>query len=178
MTVEADRPDLRTHQRRQGFVEVARADAFEVQPGNQLLQALGLSQVRRKNLRGKRFCFLLAASIEHPRLLDLDRTDAGGDRPLRQMAVANHLAMAGCVGQVRMAVDPLGDFGFDRLGQQPLRTVTKNVGQHVLRRGRWQGNVELLLSGMVAYSWGIGSLKQPNSNPSTPPFSTPLIHNI
>ena len=39
----------------------------------------------------------VGAAIVHPRLLDLDRADAGGDRPLRQVAVADHLAMAALV---------------------------------------------------------------------------------
>jgi hypothetical protein len=30
----------------------------------------------------------------------------------------------------------------------------------------------------VAYSWGNWVRKKPNSNPSTPPFSTQLIHNF
>ena len=64
-------------QRRQGFAEVARADSFEIQPGNQFLQALRLPQVRRQNLRGKRFRLLRSAPIQHPRLLDFHRADAG-----------------------------------------------------------------------------------------------------
>ena len=76
--VVADRPRaVRPHQRRQGLAEVARADALQVQPGNQLLQALRLSQVRRQNLGGKGLGFAGRPSIEHARLLDLDRADAG-----------------------------------------------------------------------------------------------------
>src|ERR1700730_13999994 len=36
----------------------------------------------------------------------------------------------------------------------------------------------LVFSRMVAYSWGKMAFEQPNSNPSTPPFSTHLIHNF
>ena len=48
---------VRPHQGFQGLAEVARADALQVQPGDQLLDALGLSQVRRQNLRGERLGF-------------------------------------------------------------------------------------------------------------------------
>src|ERR1700732_1604094 len=36
----------------------------------------------------------------------------------------------------------------------------------------------LVFSRMVAYSWGKMAFEQPNSNPSTPPFSTHPIHNF
>jgi len=85
---------VRSHQCRQGFVEVAGADAFQVQPRDQLLQALGLAKVRRKNLGGKTVCFAGGPSIEHAWLLDLDRAHARGDRAFRQTAVANYLTMA------------------------------------------------------------------------------------
>ena len=43
-----------------------------------------------------------------PAAAGLYRAHAGRDRPLGQVAVADHLAMAGFVRQVRVAVDPLG----------------------------------------------------------------------
>ena len=41
---------------------------------------------------------------------------------------------------------------------QPLSAVAKNVGQHIAELVPGKANVELLLSDMVAYSWGIGSV--------------------
>ena len=74
------------------------------------------------------------------------------------MAIANYLTMAVRVLQVRVRVDPLGDFGFNCLSQQSLSAVTENVGQHVAELAAGNDNVELILSAMVAYSGGIGSL--------------------
>jgi hypothetical protein len=88
---------LGTDQRRQGFAEVSRADAFEIQPRNQLLKALRLPQVRRQNLRSERLRCSGGSSIQDAGLPDLDGTDAGQERPLRQMAIANDLVMASAI---------------------------------------------------------------------------------
>jgi hypothetical protein len=80
--------------------------------------------------------------------------------------------------EVLMRIDPLGDLSFDRLRQQALSAVSKNAGQHVLAGGRWQRND---LAGTLSHGGvllGNVVLKQPNSNPSTPPSSTLLIHNF
>jgi hypothetical protein len=105
---------VRADQRGQRFAEVARADAFEVQPGNQLFEATRLPQVRRKNLGGEDFA-LLAAAIQNPRLLDFHRAEAREDRPLGQTPVADDLAAAGGVGHMRVRINPLRDFRLDRL---------------------------------------------------------------
>ena len=38
---------------------------------------------------------------------------------------------------IAMRLDPLGDFRVDGLSQHPLRSLTKNARQHVLRRRGW-----------------------------------------
>ena len=51
-----------------------------------------------------------------PGLLDRDRSDAGLDRPLGQVAVADDLLPPGLVFEVGVGVDPGGDLGLDGLG--------------------------------------------------------------
>src|SRR5690606_38349509 len=83
----------RADQSGQGFAEVARADPLEVQPGNEFFEGARLPQIRRQNLRGESLASRSAA-IQHTGLLNLHRTNARDDRPLRQVAVANDLAAA------------------------------------------------------------------------------------
>jgi hypothetical protein len=64
------------------FGEVAGADALEIQPGNQFLDAFGLPQVRRQDRRAELLSLLQRAAVLHPWLLDLDRPDAGEDGSL------------------------------------------------------------------------------------------------
>jgi hypothetical protein len=103
-------------------------------PGDQLVDALGPSQVRRQNLRGKRLGLVRRATVEHPRLRDFDRTEPGQDRPLRRIAVADHLAMTGRVHQVLTTVDPTAHFGLDGFGQQALGAAPQHRRQHIRRR--------------------------------------------
>jgi hypothetical protein len=56
------------------------------------------------------------------------------------VAIAHDLAMAVFVLGVLMAIDPLRDFSFDSLGQQPLGAVPKNAAQNIVVAGGWQGN--------------------------------------
>ena len=79
-----------------------------------------------------------------PRLLYGDFTHASHDLPLGQITVANHLAAAAGVGHVLMALDPIGDFRFDRLGQQLLGAKPKNLMKRLAalwQRNRRSGNV-------------------------------------
>jgi hypothetical protein len=70
-------------------------------------------------------------------LLDLDFADAGLDRPLGEVAVADDLLPPGLVLEVGMGVDPGGDLGLDGLGQEATCPVPQDVGQHVLARRQW-----------------------------------------
>src|SRR6476620_1528038 len=56
------------------------------------------------------------------------------------MAIAHDLAMALFVLRALMAIDPLRDFRFDSLGQEPLCAVPKNAAQNIVAAGGWQGN--------------------------------------
>ena len=81
-------------------------------------------------------------AIVHARLSDLHRADARGDRPLGQVAVADHLAVAALIPEVFMLANPLGDFGFDGRREHRLSALAKDVGQHVTARG-WKRDTSL-----------------------------------
>src|SRR5437764_7189205 len=74
----------------------------------------------------------------YPRLLDFDWPHTRENRPAGQMAVANNLSMSGLVANLSMGIDPIGNLGFDRLGQQSLGTFSENAAQHILSLGEWQ----------------------------------------
>ena len=102
VTVVADRPG------QSGPTRAFRASlkspvliAFQVQPRNQFLDALGLSQVRRQNLRGERFGLACRPAIPYSRLLHLDGSHAGRNLPLGQESIADHLAWSLLVLQAR-----------------------------------------------------------------------------
>jgi hypothetical protein len=60
-----------------------------------------------------------------------DRTNAGHDLTLGQVAVAHDAPMAVLDLQIGMFGQKLGDLGFDRLGQQGARTIAQDLGQLV-----------------------------------------------
>ena len=70
-------------------------------------------------------------------MLDLDRSEAGLDDPLGEMAVADHLLAAGFVLEVGAVSDAGGDLGLDGLGEHPPGAVPEDLGEDVLagRRG-------------------------------------------
>jgi hypothetical protein len=119
-------------------VEVSGADPFEVQPRNQLLDALGLAQIRRQNLRGKFLRRLLRASVMHPRLLDFDRSHSGKDASGWQVAVADNLPTTGLVAKVGMGIDPARHLRFDGLHQKPLGAFPENLAQRIFALGQWK----------------------------------------
>jgi site-specific DNA recombinase len=120
--------------RPEGLGEVAGADPLEVEPGDQLLQALGPPQVPGQHGGGELLPLPRGPPVVDPWLLDLDRADAGLDGPLRQVAVADHLAAPVVVLEVGVGVDPGGDLGRDGLGEHPPGPVPEDLGQHVLAR--------------------------------------------
>src|SRR5450755_5154097 len=111
---------FRAQQRLERLAEAARADSLEVEPRNQLFDALGLSQVGRQEPRAEFLPLRRRPPIMHPRLLDLNLADAGRDRAFGKPPVANHLPAALLVDEVRARSNPLGDFRFDCRGQHPL----------------------------------------------------------
>src|SRR4051795_1575184 len=79
----------RAEDRLEGLGEVAGADALEVEPGDQLLQAPGPPQVGGQDGGGKLLPLARVPPVVDPRLLDLDVAQAGLDRPLGEVAVAD-----------------------------------------------------------------------------------------
>src|SRR5262249_34398266 len=128
---------LGAEQRGQRLAEVAGRNPLEVQPGDQLLDALGLAQVRRQDRRGELLSGVGRPAVMDARLLDRDRADAGGDGALGQVAVADDLVTADGVAAVPVAVDPVGDFGLDGLGEQLLGALAEEVAADILGLGQW-----------------------------------------
>ena len=108
---------LGAEQSGQRLAEVAAADSLEIEPGDQLLDALGLAQVGRQDRRGELLTPLGRPAVVDARLLDGNRPQSGGKGPLGQMAVADDLAKAVAVAAVLSAVDPVGDLSLNGLGE-------------------------------------------------------------
>src|SRR5262249_28534178 len=66
-----------------------------------------------------------------------DWPQAGGNGALGQMAIADDLAAAGGIPAVLVTVDPVGNFGFDGLGEQVLGALAEDVGEDILGLGQW-----------------------------------------
>ena len=75
------------------------------------------AESRRRIFEQKGFCLFGLSSIQHSRLLHLNRTHACHDRSLWQMPVANNLAVTILIFHLLMQVDPLGHFCRDDLHQ-------------------------------------------------------------
>jgi hypothetical protein len=74
--------------------------------------------------------------IQHARLRQVDRPDAGDQRAGRVMPVADDLPAApGVIHNIGVELDPVGDLRFNRLPQQALRPVAQNLGQQITARG-------------------------------------------
>ena len=75
----------------QGLGEVARRDALQVEPGQELLDRLGPPEVGRQDRRGETDLAGLSRTpaVAHPGAAHRDRPDAGLNLALAMMAVAN-----------------------------------------------------------------------------------------
>src|SRR5690606_2733260 len=109
-------------------------------------------------------------------LPNFDRAQAGDDRPLGMVSIADHLPMPSLVGNEFALVDPLGHFGLNGPGEHLLSSLSENLGQHIVRGWKGRAGCGNLTHGGVLL--GLMVVKKPNSNPSTPPFSTPSIHDF
>jgi hypothetical protein len=69
-------------------------------------------------------------------LPDRHRPDPGADRPLREAAVAHHLATPTGVAAVAAPVDPVGYLGLDSLGQEPLGALAEDLAKDILCPGQ------------------------------------------
>src|SRR5260370_10990381 len=83
-------------QREKRLREVAGGNALEVENRDQHLEALGSARVGRQNRRRKANALrAFADAVTHTGAAHRDRTDAGHDLALRQMAVADQPLAAG-----------------------------------------------------------------------------------
>ena len=90
----------------QGIGHLFRGNALQIEPGDQVLDGLGLAEIGRKNPGGKAEAhgvFIHAAVID-AELLDLDGTQAAEDRANWLVAVADHQSMAGGVEPIAMGI--------------------------------------------------------------------------
>ena len=93
--------ELRPQKSGQGLGEVARRDALQVEPGQELLDRLGPPEVGRQDRRGETDLAGLSRTpaVAHPGAAHRDRIDAGLNPALAMMAVANDTAPARIVLQ-------------------------------------------------------------------------------
>ena len=117
----------------QSIAEVACTDALEIEPGDQLVDAPGASQVRRQNTAGESHtpAVFIDAFVIDAGLLNLDGPNPGLDRSSREMTVANHQAMPLVITVMAVSPDILGDFVFDGLSQHILGSTSQDVGQNI-----------------------------------------------
>ena len=69
--------------------------------GIEFFDALGLPQVRWQDLRGELLSFASWSSVVDAGLLDFELSQTGSDLSLVVIAIADHLAMAFLVGEMR-----------------------------------------------------------------------------
>jgi hypothetical protein len=87
-------------QRNERLLEVAGGDPLEVEDRDQHFEALRSARVGRQNRRGKANALrAFTDAVAHPRAAHADRTDAGHDLALWQMAVA-HQPLAAIIGRL------------------------------------------------------------------------------
>src|SRR5262249_25842157 len=114
-------------------------------------------------------------AVPHARLLNRDRPEAGGDSPLRQVTIADDLAVAVGVAAALVAVDPVGDLGGDGLGEEVLGALAGDVGKDVLDLGEWH---DADIGGRKTHGGvllcRVGTFGEPQYTKSTPPFFIPL----
>ena len=170
----ADRPGASGPSRAaRGLGEVAGADALEVEPGNQLLDAFGLSQVGRQD--GRVECLPLPGrpAVADTGLLHFERADAGVEDSLGQGAVTDDLLPAGLIAYIPASCEVAFDLGLDGLGEQPLGSRPQQVGERVLVGGKWHGGFgrgSLVHGGVLQCLVGIRV--KLHSTQGTPPFSS------
>lgn len=128
---------VRAQEGGEGLAEVARADPLEVQPGDPLLDALGLPQLRGQDRRAELLPLALRAPVRDAGLLDRDGSNPRADRPLGQVAVAHHLPVPVGVEAVAVPVDPVGDLGLDGRSEELLGARAEDLAQDIFRLGQW-----------------------------------------
>src|SRR5579871_5744052 len=117
--------------RLEGLREIARAHALEIEPGDQFLEAFGLTQVGGQNCRGELLALFGGATVVHAGLLDLDRSNPREDCPLGEVAVAHDLLPTVLIPEVGMLIDPGADLRMDRLRKELAGAFAKDLGEDI-----------------------------------------------
>jgi len=140
-------------QRSQGLAEVTGADPTQVEPGDQLLNALGLPKIRRQDVAGESdtMAVFISAFVVDAGLPDGDGTQAGLNVTVRGVAVADDQAVAMGITLMGMDGDVIRHIGLDRLAQHLPGAVSKDLGQHILRRSLWNTGVGSWYRSSLAY---------------------------
>jgi hypothetical protein len=170
---------LRADQVLQVLREVAGGDALEVEPGDQLVDRLRPSKVRRQNLarETEALAILVNSSIIDARLLDVDHTDSGLDLARLAVAVSHNQPATVLVSLVGMIVDVCGNLRLDRLRQHLLGSLFKDLCQGVFGRGAWTWDDFVRSVAHVAYRPSSGLLVVVDNHQGTP-RSHIAIHNF
>jgi hypothetical protein len=132
---------IRAEQRSQGFREVARGDALEVQPGNQLFDRLRPTQVRRQD-RARELdatAILVDAAVVDTRAPDFDVSHARLDRALGAVTVAHDETMAGLITSSRVLRQVALDLRFQGCSEHALSAASKDLRERILRASDWLG---------------------------------------
>ena len=157
MIVKADKPGHSAPTATQALAEAARADSLEVEPRNQLFDALGLSQVRRQEpraeffslRRARRSCTRGCSISTWPTPVVIERW---GSRPLRTTCRRPEAST-----RCRVRSNPLGNFRFDCRGRRPLGRPREESPSRTSREELTGNSIVLLVaSDMVAYCGGDG----------------------
>jgi hypothetical protein len=85
-----------------------------------------------------------------PGLFDIDRSQAGEDRPLGKVAVAYDLVSAGFIDEVGMLIDPGGDLRLNRLREERASALAEDLGDGI--DGGWPA---LGLGGRLVHGGGL-----------------------
>jgi hypothetical protein len=145
----------RPEQRRQGFLELTRRHALQIQPGQQFLDVPGPAQVRRQDRRGEPDRLtVIGCTIAHPGPTDLDGADPGLDPPLRRMTVPDDTATALLIRVSGMAGEERLDLRLDRLHQHPPGSLAQHRQKRIVGEARsWpgQGKDGILLHGVSSW---------------------------
>src|SRR5262249_32400893 len=107
-------------QHRQCFLELSGRDALKVEGRDQHLETLRPGRVRQQNRRREADALgTFVDPVAHPRATNRDRTDAGHDLTLRQMAVAHQTSAAIVDHLVGVSFEQSRYIGLDRMPEQP-----------------------------------------------------------
>ena len=122
---------VRTQQGRQRIGEIAGRNAFQVKPGQQVLDRLGPPQIGRQDRRGELQPIAVWCPIPNARNLYRNRTDPGLHLTLGQMTVTDQTAATRRIGLIGMGSEKHVQLRLDRLRDQLPRKVAQQIRQRV-----------------------------------------------